>query len=1334
MKKRFLIFLAITALIIPIALFGLISTETGSRWLLQGIFSVFPGQIKVETTQGRLLDHITLSGLHYQSDSEIITANHIELSWRPLQLLSGTLSIIDLIINDLNISAAKTQAESTAPEPTETDISLPLQLDISNLLVTNLQYSSNEQTQSFDKLQLAAQTEDKQFKLISLLIQSELVNATAKGSVTLEKPYPLAVSADWQVQTESNGSWQGQTALNGNLDKLSFENQLASPFKLALKGVAETVLTTLRINAQGDWQDLNWPLVTKPTQVHSPLGHFKIAGLLSDYHLSLSGLLNQHYVPDSALTFDGKGSLEAMTINKLELKSSTGLFRVTGNTSWGDIPGFDVTATGQQFNPAILIPELPGSLDFNSRIKGTFDPKATQITTDIAKLNGQLRKQSLNANGKLSLNGEELMVDNFLAAFGVNKVKIDGLIGQTSGNLGIVMDMPRLSTLWPSLGGSLTGKGIIQGGWQGPTVKFYGKGKQLKFDQHSLSDLALNIDIQANEQYQSTFNLSANAIKSGTVIIDKLNLSGKGTPKQHSLKANIQSPQANLLTELAGGWSANRWQGDIAKLNIAPKDGKTWVLNNNMPLKLEKKPQGFDVTINEGCLVQESASLCSKGNYLETGDLNFKLTAKALPTRLLQAFLPEKMQLISLVIGDVDIKRKKGVWDGSYSAAATPAQVLFKANESQQEIHLGPTVVSGTIKGDKVSAGIGLNLAEHDYLRSKLLFDIGKAQTVSGQVTAVISEWAVIRPFIPEISAINGQLKAELGVQGQLSKPQINGNLSFTNGLIEAGSAGLHEIDLQLIALGNRSNSIQVQGTALPVILNQPNSPEKIHLKSIINLGAELQVQNQIAGNFNLKLPGGTVITMENQAEKKELRLGATTLSGNIRDETLSADLAMALTGQDNLTGTMQLDMGNSQALSAQVTASVRELKMVEVFIPQLSDIKGQLKADMSAKGTLHNPLLNGEFNLTNASAAVNKLGIDIRDIVLKAYTSASSSSIIQLLGSAKSGDGLIKLGGQINLHQDTSSPSELTLTGDNFEVAKLPEAQITVSPDLKVTMTENKRLINGKLVVPKAIMALQELPENAVGVSEDEVILGEEKPIADNTPQPDITVDVDVILGDKVSFTGQGLKTNLAGNLNFVKNGPKMLTQGKISMEKARYKRYGQDLTVRKGQFLFNGPADNPWLDVEAIRLSKDKKVTAILGLTGPLQKPQTRISSDPALPETEALAYLVTGGPLNQVSKGEGNMLANAALSYGAGKATWLTEKLGIDEFEVEEGTELKDSLLVMGEYLTPDFYVGTRVGMFNKQANLVLKHKLTDRINIETQAGTSQRVKLNYEFDED
>ena len=96
--------------------------------------------------------------------------------------------------------------------------------------------------------------------------------------------------------------------------------------------------------------------------------------------------------------------------------------------------------------------------------------------------------------------------------------------------------------------------------------------------------------------------------------------------------------------------------------------------------------------------------------------------------------------------------------------------------------------------------------------------------------------------------------------------------------------------------------------------------------------------------------------------------------------------------------------------------------------------------------------------------------------------------------------------------------------------------------------------------------------------------------------PLPAIDANIDVELGKQVSFSGKGLATNLTGKLKIVKAGEKMAMHGNVDMIKARYKSYGQDLTVRKGRFLFNGPVDNPWLDVEAIRVSKSKKVTAIL------------------------------------------------------------------------------------------------------------------------------------------
>ncbi|SJM89322.1 Translocation and assembly module TamB [Crenothrix polyspora] len=1336
MKKRWGIFFLILVLIIPLTLFGLISSESGSRWLLQSVFSFIPAQITIDATEGRLIDRLTLTGFNVKTDTETVTIKKVFLTWQPYQLFSGILKVDNLTVDGLDINVTQTKDPEKKSTDFETGIQLPFQLDISNILITDVKFTSDGQLQTFDKLQLSAKTEANQFKLTSLAINSDTLTATAKGAVMLDKGFPLNLQANWQIKANKNGLWQGVTTIIGDFSKLVFDNQLVSPFKLALHGSVEEVLTTPRITAQGDWHNLTWPLSATPPQIQSPQGHFEMVGLLNAYQLKLNGQLIQQYLPQAQLSFDGKGSLEAIAIKKLELKSTTGLFQLAGNASWGDAPMFDLTATGQKFNPAIFNPQLPGSLTFGSHLKGKLDPKALQITAEINKLTGQLRNYPVNANGKLVLHGEQLKVDALRIASGDNKIAVDGQVEQGDGILVLSINMPTLATLWPTLDGSLKGNGRIQGSWKKPTVNFEAQGKHLQFADYKSENIALNLDYQHDEQKISAVNLSANNLLIGTTPIEKLSIAGKGTLKQHDFKADISSPQGNVSTALTGGLIATTWKGTISKLAVTDQDNNRWLLKNTMALHVGKKPLGFDVAIDEGCLVRQSASLCTKASYLANSDLNLQLIAKSLPTALIQAYLPRQMTVKSLINGNIDIQRQKNTLSGRYRVDMTPAQIFLTTQKTKREINLGASSVSGTLNGDKVSADINLLLVGHDYLQGHILMDTGKTQALSGKIAASLADFLLLQAFVPQLSDIKGLLKADLDLQGSLKKPLITGYFDLSNGAVnigqaEAGQMGLRSIDFHAVTTGHR---LQLQGSAIPVAINKPNATETLNIKSIINFDADLQQDNGLAGNFHLVMPTNTSLSLVSKEARHEIVLGASSLTGNIHGELISANLEVALTGSDYVRGKLQINTGKTQALSGQATALIGNFTFIEPFAPQLSHVKGLLKADLTVTGTTQNPLANGGIQLSNGAADVDQLGLGIHDVSLQAMTALGQSDILQIKGTAKSGDGLIKVDGTMGLQPEKHYPIALTLTGKDFEIAKLPEAQIAVSPDLKIALTGQQKHISGQLGVPKAILKIQDIPENAVKVSADEIIIGEEKPEDNTLPAPDINADIDVKLGKQVSFTGQGLQTNLLGNLKIIKTGAKMAMQGNVDMDKASYKRFGQALTVRKGQLLFNGPVDNPWLAVEAIRLSKSKKVTAILKLTGSLKAPQTLISSEPALPESEALAYLVTGGPLNEVSKKDSNMLASAALSYGAGQTSWLAEKLGINEFKVEEGNTLQDTLLVMGQYLTPDFYIGTKIGMFNKQASLVLKRKLTNTINVETQTGTSQRIKLNYEFDGD
>ena len=1333
MKKRIvLLIVMLIVLIIPVSLFGLMSSEKGSHWLLRQVFSALPAKVSVVAIEGRLLDRIVLTDFHYQSDTETIAINNLAFAWQPYELFSGTLKIADVTLNGLNVSVTETKdPQEKSSFDFNAELLLPVQIVIENFLLTDMQFHKADFVQNLEKLQLALATEGDQLKISKLTLNAQPIAATAQGQLTLGKGFSFSLKSDWQVKAEQNGVWQGSTMISGDINTLAFDNQISSPFKVILKGSLDDLQTAPRISTRADWSKVVWPITGAP-QLKSEQGAIELAGFLDDYKITLNGQLTQQYLPEASLSFNGKGIQNALFIEKLELKSKTGLFQINGEVSWQDSPAFDLTASGQNFNPAILLPEIPGNLTFSSHLKGKLAAKALQLDAEINKLSGQLRGNPVSANGKLLLNGDQLKVDALRINSGANKIVVNGSMGQEQAALEVSIDTPALEALWPTLGGSLLGEGVLQGTWKNPVVKFQAKGKRLRFAEHSAGQLAINIDYSPDLKKTSRILLSASAIKSGAVQIDSVRVDGLGTLAQHSFKVDINSSGGDLSTALTGSLKTGNWKGDISKLDLKSRDSGLWQLKRNLTISIIQRPSEFDVALDEACLVQKAASLCSHGRYLANGDLNFALKAIALPTKLMKAYLPEQMQLNGTLNADTEIQKQKSLLTGRYQLELSPSTLLFQ----DKEVTFGASSLSGKIKGDTLSADINLALAGQDSIRSQLQIDTGKSQAISGQITASLREFALLEVFVPQLSGAKGLLTADLAVKGTIKKPGVTGQIDLAKGSVDmAGQGfGLRDINLNAVASGGQVNRIQINGSVLPTILKPANSPEQLQLNGLVNLNADLQQQEGLlAGNYRIDSPPLTVVLQNNEGITK-IPLGASSLSGSINGDHISAEVDLKLVAQDYLRAQLQMDIGKTQSLSGRINASVLEFASLNPLVPRLSNIKGQLNADIALQGTLEKPVADGSIRFAGGAADINELGLAFREIKLQVLASGNKSDRIQITGSAKSGEGSVNLDGFAVLLAQTGWPVELMLKGENFKVAKLPEAQIAISPDLKIMFAEKKGKVTGTLKVPKAIMSLQEFPENAVRVSADEIILGQEKVEEKASTTPGIDANIDVELGKQVSFSGKGLTTNLSGQLNVTRTGERMVMHGNVDMIKARYKSYGQDLTVRKGRFLFNGPVDNPWLDVEAIRVSNSKKVTAILRLTGSLQKPETRISSEPALPEAEALAYLITGRPLSQVSKSEGNMLASAALSYGGGQAAWLTEKLGIDEFEVQEGETLQDTLVAVGQYLTPDFYVGAKVGLFNKQAAMVLKHKITDAINVETQAGTSQRVKINYEIDRD
>jgi len=506
------------------------------------------------------------------------------------------------------------------------------------------------------------------------------------------------------------------------------------------------------------------------------------------------------------------------------------------------------------------------------------------------------------------------------------------------------------------------------------------------------------------------------------------------------------------------------------------------------------------------------------------------------------------------------------------------------------------------------------------------------------------------------------------------------------------------------------------------------------------SLDAEFSVKGQPASPsivFDLR-PGDGRIRLEDAEQPFDLAFRNARVKGRFVDDRGSAELSLELGADGRATGKLSVgpDQGGQRSLAGEIQAEFPDLSLIAGFVPVLDEVQGTLQAAMALGGTLAAPHLTGRLQVANARARVPAAGILLSDIDL--VVQGDGVRPLRVKGQVQSGEGRIALDGSVDLAAAGGPALDLAIRGKDFQAAQLPEARVLVSPDLRLAGSGPYRL-SGVLRIPRAAIEIKELPSGTVSVSDDEIVVGDE-PVARQAPAArNLDAKVRVELGDEVSFKGFGLSTGLVGAVDATVDSRGTLVDGKIELRDGRYRAYGQDLTVERGRIVFAGPPGNPDVDLRALRVSRDGQIKAYLTMSGPLSKPRPRVYSEPVLPEAEALAYLLTGRGLDQAGRQDGVNIAGAALSLGLSKGEPLlqdmSDRLGLDELRIESGADgLADSSLVLGKYLNPDLYLGYSQGLFNPEGAVLLRLRLSDRLEVESRSGNEQSVDLFYRLEHD
>ncbi len=152
----------------------------------------------------------------------------------------------------------------------------------------------------------------------------------------------------------------------------------------------------------------------------------------------------------------------------------------------------------------------------------------------------------------------------------------------------------------------------------------------------------------------------------------------------------------------------------------------------------------------------------------------------------------------------------------------------------------------------------------------------------------------------------------------------------------------------------------------------------------------------------------------------------------------------------------------------------------------------------------------------------------------------------------------------------------------------------------------------------------------------------------------------------------------------------------GEVNLRDGTYRSFAQELVIRKGQILFNGPADQPYLAIEAIRDPNNVEDDVIAGIrvSGPADEPTVEIFSDPAMPQQNALSYLLRGKNLDTESSGggSGDAMTTALISMGLAKSGQLVgnvgEAFGVQDLALDTTGSGDDSQVTISGYIAPGF----------------------------------------------
>ncbi|MDX1668685.1 MAG: translocation/assembly module TamB domain-containing protein, partial [Limnobacter sp.] len=520
---------------------------------------------------------------------------------------------------------------------------------------------------------------------------------------------------------------------------------------------------------------------------------------------------------------------------------------------------------------------------------------------------------------------------------------------------------------------------------------------------------------------------------------------------------------------------------------------------------------------------------------------------------------------------------------------------------------------------------------------------------------------------------------------------------------------GEDQTEIQSQTLMASSKSLVLEGQAprfalprLSSVLKTQMTLETDQLVTALNWRIKSSPK-QLDGHFDLKYLSGGFSILEDA--EIEVPVRAMELAVDFSRERMSAELNLDATQVGTIGAQLSVPVQKSPStgqwgpdgdapIEGYLAAGLTDLSWLGPLIAPSLRTQGDGQISLAIAGTLDKPDLQGrlfarQFNVTELDQGVRledgEVVVDFNNDRAKleqfdftVYHRQAPARRLEELGPLIQGSGKLTANGQWNL---AGIGGQIDLKLDRVPLLQNPERWLVASADLSVkqpVQDDQPILIRGEVLAHGAYIELPESQPQTLG--SDVVIRGEGTDPVQGSP---VDVLVQAKLGDLFFFNAEGLRARLAGGLRLLvqegvttpdgRSGRRLQATGTIQTAEGTYRAYGQDLTIERGVVNFQGPLNNPGLNIRAVR--KGVAVEAGVEITGSANRPQVTLVSDPPVPDSEKLSWMIIGRGSNSSDRDTTLLLTAAAAIFGDSSDDSTTEKvaksLGIDDFALSSGS---------------------------------------------------------------